>query len=217
MPKEDLVSKIYDELRAQILTYRLSPGVKISDMEVARKMGISRTPVREALNRLSEKGLVIIKHNRGFTVSTLTLKDINDIYTLREVLEGLSVKLAMERADKELIKKLNDVHGKFRDLMEKDDIIGLQDLDEKFHDLIVIYSGNELLMQNLRNLHDRVRIARRYTYGRVSGLKDTYAGHGKVLEQMVAGNSAMAVKAMQRHIRNAKKYLMEILKKSEFA
>jgi DNA-binding GntR family transcriptional regulator len=216
MPKEDLVSKIYEELRFQILSYRLSPGVKISDAEVAKRMGVSRTPVREALNRLSEKGLVTSRHNRGFTVSVLTLKDIEDIYNLREALEVLAVKLAMENAGEELALKLKSLHDEFNRLMKDDELLSLYDVDEKFHDLISTYSDNQLLIQNLRNLHDRVRIARRYLYGQVSGIKDTHKGHERIVKQIIAGNKSLAMKAMQRHISVAKKLLMEILKKSEF-
>ena len=106
MTKRKLTKTVYEIVKSSILTFRYLPGLKISDDEIAREIGISRTPVREALNRLAEQGLLESRPNRGFWVKTFSEKEVIDLYTLRASLECLAVELVSKKMNAKIGKSL---------------------------------------------------------------------------------------------------------------
>ena len=212
MKKQDLKSKVVEDLKDKILNFRLLPGVKISDHEIAKEMGISRTPVREALVQLAEQGLVESKYYHGFRVKLLSEQEIKDLYAVREVLEGLAVKLTTPRLDREKIKTLRELLNTYPEFIEKGDVAGFNSADELFHDLVARYSDNPFLLKNLRALHNQVRLSRRYAYMRSTGFEESYEEHKKILNFMIENESAKARQAMSRHILNSLKQLVIVLR-----
>jgi DNA-binding GntR family transcriptional regulator len=209
--KQDRASQVYEALKQRILNFHLSPGVKISDKEVAHGMGLSRTPVREALSRLAEQGLVESRPNRGFTVKVFSRKEVEDHYMLRESLESLAVTLTSQRLDKERIKILRDLVEGYPTLMKSQNLARFNDADEQFHDLIALYSGNSALYEALRNLQGKIRIIRRYDHIRSTSFQETYDEHRQILNHMIKGDVAKARKAMSDHILTSMKTVMKTL------
>lgn len=209
--KKDITTLAYEYIKNRILSFQLSPGVKISDEEVAQRLGTSRTPVREALNRLTEQGLVESRPNRGFAVKVFTKKEVEDHYVLRESLESLAVELTMRNLDQKKIKSLRELLKTYPALMKSQDLARFNDGDERFHDLVVLFSGNSALYETLRNLHGKIRIIRRYDHIRSSSFGETYQEHSQILDYMIKGQVAKAKKAMSDHILNSMKVVMRIL------
>ncbi len=208
MTKKDLTSKVFHELRTKILNFEILPGVKISDKEMAEGMGISRTPVREALFRLSENGLVQAKPNRGFSVRVFTAREVEDLYTMREVLEVLAVKLTIKHLDDDKITMFHELMKKYKSLLQTSDLVAFNNLDQKFHDLLAHTSENEFLKQNLRSMHDKIRLIRRYLYFLPGTFQEAYDEHRHIIEQIEKGATNKAKAAMSQHILRSLKDLI---------
>jgi len=211
MNREDLTGRAFRELRRQILNFRLLPGVRISDKEVAEVMGLSRTPVREALIRLAGQGLVQARHNRGFTVRVFTIKEVEDLYTLRENLETMAVRLATERMDREKEKALRLHLERYPGLVAKGNLVRFNETDNEFHDLIARMSGNDLLAKTLGGLHDQLRLVRRYQHLHPDSFRHTYQEHGRIVDYMVLGEARQARTAISRHILNSMALVIKML------
>ena len=211
MKKHNIVHQVFTRLREQILTFKLLPGVRVSDKEVADELGISRTPVREALIRLAEQGLVEARPNRGFTVKVFSIKEVEDLYTLRAALEKLAINLTTRRMNEKKAAELQKVLDTYPALMEDRDIVGFNAADEAFHDLIALYSENTPLHQNLKSLQGQIRIIRRYDHLRSSSFEETYVEHQEILKSMVLGDSDKAEAVMARHILHSMETIIKIL------
>jgi DNA-binding GntR family transcriptional regulator len=209
--KKDIATQAYKYIKQRILTFQYLPGVKISDEEVANALGTSRTPVREALNRLSEQGLVVSRPNRGFTVKVFSKKEVEEHYRLRDTLESLAVSLAIQHLDKDRIRVLRDLIDSYPSLMKSKDIARFNDADEQFHDLIALYSDNSALYEALFNLQGKIRIIRRYDHLRAMSFQETYEEHKQILSYMIKMDVVKAKKAMTDHILNSMKAVMNIL------
>ena len=214
MNKSGLTHESLSWLKNQILTFKLLPGVRISDKEVAEQLGISRSPVREALIHLAEQGLVEGRHNRGFTVKMFSIKEIEDLYTLRATLESMAVRLTTRHMDGEKAKNFQDLLDSYPTLMKNHDLVGFNDADEKFHALIAEYSDNRLLAQNMKNLQGQIRLARRYDHLRATSFQETYDEHHDILRHMIAGEAVKAQRAMSRHILRSMKAIINMLQQN---
>jgi len=212
MKNTDTKLKAYSYLKSDIINFKILPGVKISDKEIATKLGISRTPVREALVRLSEQGLVQFHHNRGFKVRSYSAKDVDNLYTLRETLEMLAVRQAIGNLNESKILALRKLIERYITKANSANLVGLIKADEEFHDLIATYSENEQLIHILQSLHGQIRISRRYDHLHKTNPLKTSEEHILIVEKMAQGNSAGAEKAMSKHIRKAKKNILTIVK-----
>ncbi len=211
MIKRDRAAQVVQILRQRILNFHLSPGMKVSDKETAQAMRISRTPVREALSRLAEQGLVESRPNRGFTVKVFSKKEVEDHYRLRDSLESLAVTLTSQRLDRERIRTLRHLVESYPALMKSQDLARFNDADEQFHDLIAFYSGNSALYEVLKNLQGKIRIIRRYDHIRSTSFRETYDEHKQILNHMIKGEVAKARKAMSDHILNSMTVVMKTL------
>lgn len=217
MNKKNLPSEIYDNLRDRILGFKLLPGVKISDKEIANELGVSRTPVREALIRLSNQGLVTSLHNRGFTVRLFTIKDVEDIYLLREALEVLAVKLAIQRLDDDALDKMTQLVEGYPDLMASGKHKDFNRADEGFHLLLADHSDNAPLRNQLFSLHDQLALLRRYAHMLAQQPLDTYEEetfqqHREVLRFIRDRDEQKAADAMSRHVRASMNSVIEALR-----
>ena len=211
MKNKVLTEKVLEEIMSRILSFRLPPASKISDEEFAEEMKISRTPVREALNRLAERGLVEARPNRGFWVKTFSKKEVEDLYRLRETLESLAVTLTIKNMKPKMEKSLRAVLDNYPKLIQSEDLVKFDLADEKFHDLIAFYSGNSALHAVLKNLYGKIRIIRRYDHLRPTSLQETYQEHSQILEHMVKREISKAKKSMKRHILDSLKVVLKLL------
>ena len=153
LPLRDVV---FNTLRRAILRGELKPGERLMEIQLANKLGVSRTPIREAIRKLELEGLVLMIPRKGAEVAEITEKNLRDVLEVRCALEELAVQLACERIDKRGIKELHTAADRFRDVLGSDDITQIAQADEAFHDVIFTATDNERLIQLLNNLREQM-------------------------------------------------------------
>lgn len=204
-----LGSQAYQEIKKLILDRRLPPGGKINEGELAQALGISRTPIREALNRLEKEGLINIFPQRGAFVVQFSEWDIYELFLIRENLEGLAAHLAAERiTDKDLGKLLSCVQG-FPEPYGEKEIRRYAREDLKFHQTIVALSGGRRLITLISTLHDYIRIFRLTTIGLSGRMKNSLEEHKRIIAALRKKDPQEAEEAMRKHIRHVRQGVME--------
>ena len=209
--KRNLSLKVFKEIKKRILNLTLSPGVKISDEEIARELRISRTPVREAVNRLAAEGFVEARPNRGFSVRVFDKKEVKDTYVLRESLETLAARLTTNQINDSQRRSIQELLDTYPLLIESQNLMAFNDADERFHELIAIYSDNSALMETLKNLQGKIRMIRRFDHLRPTSFAGAYQEHLKIFNAISDGNVEKAVKQMSSHILTSMKVVMNVL------
>lgn len=187
-------------LRQAILTGRFMPGDRLMEIQLAGQMGVSRTPIREAIKCLSSEGLVNMIPNRGAYVSGISEKGVMDVLEVRRTLEGLAVSRCVRRIDGEGLRRLNEARQKCIDVFSSGEYREMAQADIEFHDVILHSTGNDRLEEIMNNLADRI-----YRY-RYEFIRDTshhpaiLLEHDKIYEAVLERNEDVAVSAMQSHI-----------------
>lgn len=199
LPLRDVV---FNTLRQAILRGELQPGERLLEIHLADKLGVSRTPIREAIRKLELEGLVLMIPRKGAVVAEITEKSLRDVLEVRRALEELAIKLACERIQDEEIEELKVAAKEFEDALKTGDVTVYAEADVKFHDIIYRTTDNQRLIQLLYNLREQM-----YRY-RVEYLKrddshDTLlAEHQYIIETLERRDSDEAVKAVCAHIDN---------------
>ena len=147
---------VFHALREAIITGELKPGDRLMETPLAERMGVSRTPVREAIRKLELEGFVVMLPRKGAQVAQITRKDIGDVLEIRAVLEGLGVELAAKRMQSEDIEELKKINGEFASASPAGDVARLVELDTRFHDFIFTKADNEKLQQIIGSLVEQV-------------------------------------------------------------
>ncbi|MCB2191131.1 MAG: GntR family transcriptional regulator [Deltaproteobacteria bacterium] len=213
MNKQNTTKKVFEEIRHRILSFQILPGVRLSDNELAKELGMSRTPVRQALFQLSEKGLVEARHNKGFRVRVFTLSDVEDLYLFREAVETLAVKRATAKMNQERAAILREHIAAYPQIIHSGDIIQFNKMDARFHHLIAEFSENHLLVKTISNLKDQLQIIVRYQHLAPHSYEETQVEHGLIMEHILAGRVDDAVKAMSDHILTSMGVVLEMMEK----
>lgn len=195
-----LAEKMLITVKERILDFTYLPGVKLSDDEIAGEFQISRTPVREALNRLTEMGLVEAKSNIGFRVKIFSHKEIEDLYILREAIECLAVRLTIEKMNSNIEEKLKSALADHQQIIKSGDLYSFNLADTNFHNTIALCSGNLALHETLSNLSYKIQIIRRYDHLRPGSWEKTYQSHLQILNCMLSHDIKKAQKRMSKHI-----------------
>lgn len=194
---------VYQTLRRAILTNVFQPGDRLMEMKLASQLGVSRTPVREAIHLLEKESLVSQMPHRGVVVAGITRKQLRDVLEVRSMLEEQSVLLACRRGSAEDLERLRAAAADFEAAIENHaDVTELAERDVAFHDLIYRMTDNEKLIQMVANLWQQI-----YRY-RIEYLKDTRQGealvkeHWEMVEALCARDEEAAVAAARGHITN---------------
>ena len=153
LPLRDVV---FNTLRQAILRGELKPGERLMEIQLANKLGVSRTPIREAIRKLELEGLVLMIPRRGAEVAEITEKNLRDVLEVRCALEELAVQLACDRIDEEGLQNLRQAAGHFREVLDSDDITKIAEADVAFHDVIFAATDNRRLIQLLNNLREQM-------------------------------------------------------------
>ena len=213
--KYSLRGKIFNILRQQILDGKYLPGDSLIETRLAEELGVSRTPIREAIRQLELEGLVDSIPNKGVIVRGISEKDIEDIYTIRKVLEGLAAKWAVEKIDDE---ELNNLKDKF-ELMEfytkKGDIEQVAKLNTMFHEVIFNATKSSVLKHILTDFQYYVQWAR-YASLKVPGrAQEALEEHKMILDAFMSRDNENAEKLVTGHIINSSRNLMKMKKNSK--
>ena len=199
LPLRDVV---FNTLRQAILRGELKPGERLMEIQLAKKLGVSRTPIREAIRKLELEGLVLMIPRRGAEVAEITEKNLRDVLEVRAALEELAVELACERIGDEDVDKLREAAKEFAEASKNEDVTTLAEADVRFHDIIYLATNNQRLIQLLYNLREQM-----YRY-RVEYLKREevhdvlVAEHEYIIECIVQHDKEAAKKAISTHIDN---------------
>ncbi|MBO5007049.1 MAG: GntR family transcriptional regulator, partial [Clostridia bacterium] len=172
-----LEEKVYNILEDQILSQKLRAGDSVTEMKLSKELGVSRTPVREALQRLDREGLIKLRPNKGAVVVGISERDLIDIYKIRMRLEGLAARIAAENADETLIRRLSDNIELTEFYMSKGNIEKLKDLDSDFHDIIYGYCQSRILGKTLSELHRYIVCYRKLSLSVKGRLERSLAEH----------------------------------------
>lgn len=191
---------VFTTLRRAILRGDFHPGERLMEVRLANILGVSRTPVREAIRMLQLDGLVVNIPHRGAEVARITEKDLQNVLEVREGLEDLAVRLACERITEEQLDDLYHASRAFERIVHSSNLTSLAEADEAFHDIIYESTGNERLVQILNNLREQM-----YRY-RVEYLKDEQnrrsliQEHDELWDSLKNKDIEGAVRNMKQHI-----------------
>lgn len=198
-----------------IIDGELAPGLLVSEAKFVRLIGVSRTPVREALSRLEAEGYIVSGPGRGYVVVELSDQDVVNIYEVRAVLEGLAASAAaansMSRAN---LGHLEDLYEAMEEARRDGNDRDLARLNSQFHHTIAEASGNRYLITMLNGIYDTFERFRPVAL-RAPGRRDTAAvEHGKLISSLRAGNAEQAKDIAERHVRRALAVRQEAMKKA---
>ncbi len=154
------VDRVQQHLRAMAVAYAFKPGERINEGALARSLGVSRTPIREALNRLSIEGLLEVRAGRGFFCRGLNAKEIFDLYQLRAAIESAGLRLTVERIDTDSIRRLETFLRETGPDAGDRSTVELVQLDEEVHERLMEMSGNAEMLRVLKNVNDRIHFVR---------------------------------------------------------
>ena len=199
LPLRDVV---FRTLRRQILMGELKPGERLMEVKLTKKLGVSRTPVREAIHMLETEGLAKVVPRRGASVSDITEEDLQDVLEVRCALEELAVSLACARRSEDDLFKIKRAGKAFIDATRNGTISDMAERDVEFHNFIFAATGNKRLIQLVGNLSERM-----YRY-RIEYLKNNavYEGlireHNEIIHYLEENEPEKAREAIKRHITN---------------
>lgn len=203
---------IFNSLREAIIVGELKPGERLMEVQLAEKMGVSRTPVREAIRMLELEGLVNMLPRKGAHVAELSEKDIMDVLEVRAVLDGLATGLASKRITDEEIKNLKHVQSQFAASVEKDNLQGIIKKDVEFHEIIYRASRNEKLIQILNNLREKVQRFRVIYLKDYVSPRELIKEHAEIIDAVASKNTKGAVAMAEKHIRNQEDLIIKSIK-----
>lgn len=207
MDNYSLRGQVFHAIREDILKGRYKENDELRETTLGKELGVSRTPVREALRQLELEGLVKIIPNRGAFVTGISEKDVRDIYMVRSVLEGLCVQMAAEHMTKERIDELEEVLLLTEYYLEKGNMEQLTELDGKFHQILYTASESRILEHVLSDFHKYVQLARRNSVKTESRAQKSLEEHREILEALKENDAEKAEKLANTHILNVMKNL----------
>ncbi len=200
---------VFEHLREAIIGGNLRPGERLMEMQLAEEMGVSRTPVREAIRKLELEGLVIMVPRRGAYVSDLSIKDVAETYEIRAALEALAAGLAAERITADESEELERILVSIGQCIANNDLDRSIELDEQFHNVLYRASKNERLVQIINNLREQIQRFRATSLGTPGRLEAVFSEHTKIAEAISDRNAALAERLAMEHIENAENALLE--------
>lgn len=202
---------VFESLREAIIQGRLHPGERLMEIQLAEELGVSRTPVREAIRKLELEGLVLMIPRKGAYVSQISMKDIADVFEIRRALEGLAARLAAERATDEEVERLELALIQISEVAETDDLDGAVALDTDFHEELMRASHNPRLSQMVSNLREQIQRFRLTSLSHPGRVKLAVEEHRKVVDAIASHDAELAQNLAYEHIENAENSLMEVI------
>ena len=209
LPLRDVV---FNTLRQAILRGELKPGERLMEIQLANKLGVSRTPIREAIRKLELEGLVLMIPRKGAEVADISEKSLRDVLEVRKALEELAVQLACDKITKEEIEDLKKAAEDFKKILKSRDITEIAEADVRFHDIIFMATDNQKLVQLLNSLREQM-----YRF-RVEYLKkeevhpQLIAEHEKIIEHIMERDKVKASAIVSEHINNQVEGVIDIIR-----
>ncbi len=209
LPLRDVV---FNTLREAILRGDLKPGERLMELQLAAKLGVSRTPIREAIRMLEQEGLAVTIPRKGAEVAKMTEKDMEDVLQVREALDELAASVACEQISEEQLAELRRTMHEFEESTKTRDLKRIAEADVRFHDIIYQATGNPRLVSMLSNLGEQM-----YRY-RVEYLKEEknypvlIREHALIVEGLTVKDKKKVTDTMHTHVKNQAAAVKEIIR-----
>lgn len=197
-----LRDEVYDRVRDLIVTGELEPGRQLRDADIAQELGVSRTPVREALRRLEDEGLVEMSASRWTRVAELDVTEAERLYPIMWTLENLAISLT-ESIGPEDVARLRDANDRLLHALEVHDGVAASQADADFHELIAHASGNQELRRLIRDLKNRVRRLEIFYFGSNVLAERSHEEHQAIIAALAEGNLSDAARISEQNWRGS--------------
>lgn len=202
---------VCENIRQAIIDGTFSPGERLMEIQLADEMGVSRTPVREAIRKLELEGFVVMIPRRGTYVADISIRDITEIYEMRTCLDVLSAGLAAERITDEELEALNRLLVEIGQYIAENNMEKIVEADTAFHDILYQASRNERLRSIINNLREQLTGIRGRSMSYPGRLVETMDEHRALVDSIAARDVERAQNAARVHIENAEHTLMKSL------
>ena len=212
LPLRDVV---FNTLRKAILRGELKPGERLMEIQLANKLGVSRTPIREAIRKLELKGLVLMIPRKGAEVAQITEKNMQDVLEVRKALEELSVQLACERITPEQVEEMKMAAEDFRKVLKSGDVTKIAEADVKFHDIIFAATNNQRLITLLNNLREQMYRFRVEYLKQKECYPQLLEEHDKLIALISGGEVEEACELMGCHIDNQASTVSDVIRRDQ--
>ena len=202
-PHGNLAQTVYERIKADIFEFRLAPGTRFSENEIAQRIGVSRTPVREALYRLAQESFLEVHAKSGWSVGALDFDRFDQLYDVRLILELAALRKLCEGVPGEALSALRRewlVSARAR----LSDAKAVAALDERFHATLVAATGNSELTRIYADIAQRIRIVRRLDFTQPERIERTYEEHGEILRAVLTRKPEQASMLLRAHIEASK-------------
>ncbi len=199
---------VYEELKMQILTGAIVPGTRMMEVELAKEIGVSRTPIREAIRKLEKEGLVTIEPRRGAYASQISTEDMVEILEVRQNMEGLAAFFAASRMQPEQLAELKEVSEHYNAAVHAGDMEEMIKHDTRFHRIIVESCNNKILVQMIEQLQELVLRFRYIYYDNFRRAENMPEEHLEIMNAIETGDAEAARKAADVHIDRLKELVM---------
>ena len=200
---------VFENLREAIVEGKLSPGKRLMEIQLAEQLGVSRTPVREAIRKLELEGLVVMIPRKGAYVSNMSLKEVVEVLEIRASLEGLAAYLAAERISDEDLIKLEKIADDFSQGKDEYDLETLLKKDVEFHECIFKATNNKKLHQLINSLWEQVYRFRFMYISDYESTKNIDKEHKLILQALKSRDSQLAKQYAKEHIEKAEQFMIE--------
>lgn len=204
---------VFEAMREAIVSGRLAPGERLVEIKLADEMGVSRTPVREAIRKLELEGFVIMMQRKGAYVAGLSPKEIRDVFEIRSTLESLAARLAAERIKEPQLELLKKQLGVLEEMIKTHEIEAVVKADIVFHDILFSASGNARLVSMLSNLREQIHRYRSMSLSYPGRMSIALGEHRAIVNAIVEHKPDEAAQSALLHMDSAEASLMEVMKK----
>ncbi len=208
----NLSDKVYNILLDRIITRKIKPGEKLIEEELAENLGISRTPIREVLNRLFRDGLIELIPRKGGYIKKLTVRDVEEVYEIREVLENLAIRLAVPLIREKELKRIEELVRKTEKLTGRDKLKSQVNIDSELHNSIIASSGNSRLGKMIKSLYNFIQAFRVLESQQPQRSDQALQEHKTILEALSKRDAGQATELMSEHIKNTKNNILRDFK-----
>ncbi len=202
---------VAETLREAIVSGVLDPGERLMEIQLAEELGVSRTPVREAIRKLELEGFVVMIPRRGTYVADLSIKDINEVFEIRTALDVLAAGLAVERITEDELEQLERLLVEIGDLIEQDDADKLVEADGQFHDILYRASRNDRLVGIINNLREQFTRFRSISIAYPGRIQKTVEEHRRLVEAIASRDTDLAQQIAREHMENSEQTLLQDL------
>lgn len=205
---------VFSTMRLAIIEGDFKPGQRLMEVQLAEQMGVSRTPVREAIRKLELEGLVVMVPRKGAYVAGLSSEDIKEVVEIRAVLEGFAAKKASQNSTTSDIERLEAILKSFEEAVKENNIVDLINYDTDFHDVIYKTAKNSKLIQMLNGLREQVQRYRVAYFTQIHDIQKLLQEHRSMLDAIIAKDGNLAREISEKHIATTEELIAIIEEKN---